>query len=306
MQRPPALRLPTPGSPAAARRLFVSTLILLAIASSAGSAAAAGADAPPWLRGALSASGSAQISGPSGTPSSYAVTLIYTVTDYGAGVVHDLALSGQLTDTSTGADTDFRCAPQDPEPWLPEPGPGGLLWLVPYASVTCSASLTLAPGDYTATLTAAGRDGGFWYFPLALGYLLPGQVDFSGDHPVCLVFAQAQVPLDLAAPPLPPPSSAPPPPPPPAPVVEKPKPAVVPAAVVIPPPPPPPPPPPSPPPSTPPAPPPPPSASPSLLFVAPAAATQPPSTPQVPTTLFVMIMVLPAVAAGAALAGRGR
>ena len=305
MQRLPALLLSGLECSTPTRRLLVPALALLALAASAGGAAAAGTELPPWPRGTLSASGSAQVSGPGAASSDYDVSLIYTVTDDGAGVVHDIALSGQLTNTSTGDEDAFACTPQHTHPWLPEPGPAGLLWLVPNASVSCSASLTLPPGDYTATLTATGRDGGIWYFPLVSGYLPPWQDDFSGDHPACRVLAQAQVPLDPAAPPPAPPPSTPPPPPPPAP-------AVVPStppprhAAVITPPPPPPAPPSSPPPSTPPPPPPAPSASPSLLFVAQVAAAQPPSAPQIPTPLFVLIMVLPAVAAGAALLGRGR
>lgn len=307
MQRLPALRPRELRTYPAARRLLIPALILLALGSGAGSAATAGvgADAPDRPGGVLAASGSAQISGPSGSPSSYGVSLTYTVADDGDGAVHDIALSGQLTNTAGGG-TGFSCTPQRSDPWLPEPGPGGLLWLVPGASVSCSVSLTLGPGEYTATLTATGWDAGIWNFPLALGLLPPWQVDFSGDRPACRVAAQVQIPLDLPAPPAP--SSAPPPPPPPPPpspahVTAPPKPAP-PLAIAPQPPPPSPPPPSSPPPSPPP--PPAPSASPSLLFVAPMAASKPPAVPQLPTQLFILIMVLPAVAAGAALVGRGR
>lgn len=315
------MRRPTPRQPAAhprsehprsARRRRRAVLLLAALllgpaafaAASAGGADSAAAEPPdPGLAGLGAGGAATAVDGPQGSPPEYRVGLGYTVTDTGLLPVWDLGLSGVIVGvdgTADPADAAFGCTVTDFQPPLPEPGPDGMLWLTAGGSLDCAAAVTLAPGDYDAVLTATADTGNTQPLTPDQGAGAGGECP-QDDCWTQQLSASATVPLNLAPPPSPSPS--PPPPPPSAhPAAQPSSPPPSPAAVALPP---------SPSPSASPSPSPSPSLSPSPTPVLlPAAAQAPPTTlplqPQIPTPLFVLIMVLPAAAGGAAIVGSRR
>jgi hypothetical protein len=180
-------------------RLRVLIPLLLAVVGAAaglslglsGEAAAAGRDSSATRFVALAVSGSATVSG-------HSVALTYRVSNVGELPVIGITLSGAIyqgldtTQPSGSRVTTFDCALSD-DAGSPPLIPLSLLVLAPDTSVTCFATLELAPGLYTAWLSACGL--------------------FLGDVPP----ARGAVPFVLPAPPSasPPPTPKPSPSPPP-------------------------------------------------------------------------------------------
>lgn len=288
------------------------SLAVLAVLTAVGT----GAGAPRDDAGAaLSVHGSVSASGLPPPSERYSVTLTYTPSNDSDVPVLDVTWDGELyqsADTTVDATaptgsvpTPFDCTSQDADfdtQFGARFDAHGLLWLSPGASVTCAATLDLAPGSYTAWLTV-------------YGYALPGTLSPSPTDEACSgligcfwpltpVSARSCVPFTLLVPPSVSPSTRP----------ASPSPSPSRSAVV-----------------TSPAAPAPRTSAASQPSKPPAPSARPSATPrpsprpsappvlaalnwqapplvdtEVPTALFVLIMIVPAVAAGAALLGRRR